>query len=174
MAEPPVEWVAVGRLGRPHGLKGELTVELRTDDPDGRFAAGRELLRVTGAPLKVERSRWHSGRMLVTVAEAADRNQAETLRDTVVYADTTLDPPLGDPDEFYDHQLVGLRVELEDGTLVGTVADVLHPPGADLLAVTREGLDEALIPFVSSVVPTVDLAGRRLVLIPPPGLLEGF
>lgn len=171
MTQPPDHWVAVGRLGRPHGIKGELTVEVRTNDPDQRFAVGTRLLRVKGVPLVVEKLHWHSGRLLVSVEGIGDRNAAETLRDTVVHADTTLDPDLGD-DDFYDHQLVGLRVELVDGELVGRVADVLHPPGADLLAVTREGKDEVLIPFVRALVPTVDRAAGRVVLIPPPGLLD--
>ena len=171
MTQPPDHWVAVGRLGRPHGIKGELTVEVRTDDPDRRFAVGTPLLRATGGPLVVSRLHWHSGRLLVGIEGIADRNAAETLRDTVVHADTTLDPELGE-DDFYDHQLIGLRVELDDGTLVGVVADVLHPPGADLLAVTRDGLDEVLIPFVRALVPTVDRSAGRVVLIPPPGLLD--
>ena len=168
----PGSWVVIGRLGRPHGIRGEITVEVRTDDPDQRFAEGAVLHRESGVPLRVERTHWHNGTLLLAVEGVFDRNGAEALRDTVVHADTSADPPLEDPDEFYDHQLVGLAVVHADGAPVGTVTDVLHTPGGDLLAVERSEGSELLLPFVRAVVPTIDLAARRVIITPPDGLLE--
>lgn len=173
VTDPHDGWVVVGRLGKPHGTRGELTVEVRTDDPEARYADGAVLHRAGSPPLTVAAHRWHNGRLLLTVDGVTDRTGAEALRDTLLLVDPALDPPLEDPDTFYDHQLTGLRVELADGTLVGAIADVLHPPGADLLAVNRsDGADELLVPFVRAVVPTVDLPGRRVVVTPPDGLLD--
>jgi 16S rRNA processing protein RimM len=171
VAVPP-SWVVIGRLGRPHGVRGELTVDVRTDDPDTRFAVGTALRRGDGASLVVTGSHWHSGHLLVAVEGVADRTAAEGLRDTVVYADPAGDPPLEDEDVFYDYELVGLHAELADGRSIGVLREVLHPPGGDLLAITREGGEEVLVPFVRAFVPTVDVAGGRIVLDPPEGLLE--
>lgn len=182
--DPLQGWVVVGRVGRPHGTGGELTVEVRTDDPEARYADGAVLHRAGGKPprpldlpaLVVAGHRWHlvSGRdtLLLTLQGIADRAGAESLRDTLLLVDPSGDPELADEDEFYDHQLLGLAAELPDGTRIGTVTDVLHPPGADLLAVRRLEGEEVLLPFVRAVVPTVDVAGRRLVVTPPPGLLN--
>jgi 16S rRNA processing protein RimM len=82
-------------------------------------------------------------------------------------------PPIDDPDEFYDHQLEGLRVRTVDGQDVGTVAEVLHTPGGELLAVRRdEGAGEVLVPFVTAIVPSVSLADNVIEIDPPEGLLE--
>ena len=81
-------------------------------------------------------------------------------------------PASDDPDEFHVRQLEGLRAELADGTVVGTVTDVVHGPGGELLVLRREGADDALVPFVHAIVPTVDVAGGRVVLTPPEGLLD--
>jgi 16S rRNA processing protein RimM len=168
--------LVVGRVGRPHGLRGEVTVEVRTDDPDRRFAVGAVLVTDPGdrGPLTVTASRWHSGRLLVRFAGCADRDGAEALRDTVLAIDTADLEPLDDPDEFYDHELIGLRVETALGAVVGTVADVLHH-GQDVLVVEGGGQRsgrEILIPFVAALVPDVDVTAGRVVIDPPPGLLD--
>ncbi len=166
--------LVVGRLGRPHGIRGELTVEVRTDEPDLRLAAGSVLATDPAAagPLTVTAARWHSGRLLLAFAGVADRTGAEALRGVLLQAD--IDPARvpEDPAEYYDRQLVGLPVVLADGTAVGELAEVVHLPGQDLLAVRRPGRAEALVPFVAGFVPTVDLAGGRIVIAPPPGLLD--
>src|SRR5690349_19577874 len=128
--------VVVGRIGRPQGIKGEVTVEVRTDAPEERFAPGSVLLH-DGGTLTVEQSRDHSGKLVVLFEGVADRNAAELLRGTVLQVDARGLPPLADDDEYYDSQLVGLEVEQPDGTRLGTVADVLHLPHGDVLAVTR-------------------------------------
>ena len=163
--------VVVGRIGRPHGIRGEVTVEPRTDEPDERFAPGSVLLVDDHRDLVVERLHWHSGRLLVSFAGVHDRNGAEALRGLIVQVERPSDAHPQDPEEFYDSTLTGLAVELVDGTPIGTVADVVHLPGQDLLSV-RIGERDVLVPFVSAIVPTVDVPGGRLVIDPPPGLLD--
>ncbi len=168
--------LVVGRVGRPHGLGGEVTVEVRTDDPDQRFVAGSSLATVPAArgPLTVAGSRWHSGRLLVRFAGYEDRDAAEELRDTILAIDSDELEPLEDPDDFYDHDLIGLQVVTAVGDPVGAVSDVLHY-GQDMLVIegtgTRSGA-EILVPFVAAIVPEVDVAAGRLVIDPPPGLLD--
>lgn len=166
----------VGVVVRPHGLRGELVVEVRTDSPQERFAAGAVLTaRRSGAPdgtLTVESARAHSGRLLVRFVETADRDAAEGLRGTRLLVDADALPPSGDPDEFHVHQLEGLRAELPDGSPAGTVREVVHGPGGELLVLARPELPDALVPFVRAIVPTVDLDAGRIVLDPPEGLLD--
>lgn len=167
----------VGRILRPHGLRGELSVEVRTDDPDQRYTAGSVLGTdppQTG-PLTVRSARWHSGRLLVSFAEVIDRADAESLRGVWLTVDARQVALSEDPDEFHDHQLTGLTVVTVSGDLVGTVTDVLHS-GQALLAVTpapgtgRQA--EILVPFVAAIAVDVDLAAGKLVIDPPAGLLD--
>jgi 16S rRNA processing protein RimM len=162
--------LVVGRVGRPHGIRGELTVQVHTDDPDLRFAAGSVL-----GPLTVASSRWHSGRLLIRFAGYADRDSAEDLRGTLLVMDSAEVTPAG-PDEFHDHQLIGLSVRTVAGEPVGVVTDVLHQ-GQDLLVVQPPagpgpGSDQILVPFVAAIVPEVDVQAGHLVIDPPPGLLD--
>lgn len=165
-----------GVVVRAHGLRGEVVLDVHTDSPDRRFADGAELIaQRPGAPdgvLTIASTRPHSGRLLARFVEASDRAAAEALRGTRLLVAAATLPTSDDPDEFHVHQLEGLRAELVDGTVVGTVADVLHGPGGELLVLRREGAADALVPFVHAIVPTVDLAGGRLVLTPPEGLLD--
>lgn len=164
--------VVVGRIGRPHGIRGEVTVETRTDEPEERFAPGAVLFVDTPAgSLVVSRTHWHSGRLLVTFEGVEDRNGAEALRGLLLNVDRDVDEVPDDPEEFYDSSLVGCLVELMDGTALGEVTDVAHLPSQDLLVVVS-GENEVLVPFISEFVPTVDVAGRRIVIDPPPGLLD--
>jgi 16S rRNA processing protein RimM len=168
--------LVVGRVGRPHGIRGELTVQVHTDDPDLRFAAGSVLATEPAArgPLTISSSRWHSGRLLVTFAGYGDRDSAEDLRGTFLVMDSDDLAPPEDPEEFHDFQLVGLEVRTVAGDRVGVVADVLHQ-GQDLLVVQPPpGLagDQILVPFVAAIVPEVDIAAGRLIIDPPPGLLD--
>ncbi|MGY1844282.1 ribosome maturation factor RimM [Modestobacter sp. SYSU DS0875] len=170
--------MVVGRIGRPHGVRGQVTVEVRTDDPDLRFAPGSVLLTdpPSRGPLTVAGMRWHSGTLLLTLsrpdgAVIADREAADALRNTQLLVPVDALPELDDPDSFYDHQLVGLAAELTDGTPLGEVTAVRHE-GAELLVVRRTDGRELLVPFVAAMVPTVDVAGGRLVVDPPEGLLD--
>jgi len=170
--------VVVGRIGRPHGVRGQVTVEVRTDDPDLRFASGAVLLTdpASRGPLTVAGVRWHSGTLLLQLtgpdgALVADREAADALRNTQLLVPVTDLPELADPDDFYDHQLVGLAAELPDGSPLGEVTGVRHE-GTDLLVVRRPEGGDLLVPFVAAIVPTVDVPGRRVVVDPPEGLLD--
>ncbi|WP_425565953.1 ribosome maturation factor RimM [Pseudonocardia ailaonensis] len=166
----------VGIIARAHGLRGELSVDVRTDSPEERFAEGSVLrARRRGARdsvLTVESSRPHSGRLLVRFREAPDRTAAEELRGVQLLIPLAELAAPADPEEFHVHQLEGLRAELADGTVIGSVREVVLGPAGDLLAIVREGRPDALVPFVSEIVPTVDLAGGRVVVAPPEGLLD--
>jgi 16S rRNA processing protein RimM len=166
----------VGIAVRVHGLRGELVVDLHTDSPEERFAPGASLIaQRPGAPagtLTVEAARPHSGRLLVRFVEAPDRAAAEALRGTRLLVTADAIAPPDDDEEFHVHQLEGLRAELADGTVAGTVREVVHGPGGELLVLARPERADALVPFVRAIVPTVDLAGGRLVLTPPEGLLD--
>ncbi|HEX4586758.1 MAG TPA: ribosome maturation factor RimM [Mycobacterium sp.] len=169
--------LVVGRVAKAHGIAGEVVVEVRTDDPDARFAAGSSL---RGRPSRggpesryvVESVRDHGGRLLVRLDGVADRNAAESLKGTVFVVDSQDLPPIEDPDEFYDHQLEGLEVVTTTGTVVGSVAEVLHTAAGELLSVRTEEEGEVLVPFVSAIVTSVSLADRTIEIDPPEGLLD--
>jgi 16S rRNA processing protein RimM len=168
--------LVVGRIIRPHGLRGELSVEVRTDEPGQRYADGSVLGTdpPSAGPLTVASSRWHSGRLLVSFAEVAERTEAESLRGVWLTVDASEVTLPQDPDEFHDRQLTGLTVVTVSGDVVGTVSDVLHY-GQDLLSVTPAAgtrRSEVLVPFVAAIAVEVDLAAGKLVIDPPPGLLD--
>jgi 16S rRNA processing protein RimM len=172
--------VVVGRIGKPHGLRGEVTVDVRTDEPDRRFVAGARLAAepprgsASGlTSLEIQTLRWHQTTLLVKFAELADRTAAEGARGTLLLAHLDPEEAPEDPEEFYDHQLVGLRVDDLDGTVIGEVTGVLH--GAqDLLQVRAADGRDALVPFVAALVPEVDVAGGRVVVADRPGLVAPF
>jgi len=167
--------VLVGRIGRPHGIAGEVSVAVLTDSPELRFVKGTEFLTEhegRRSSLRLESVRPDRDRLLLTFDGVTDRDQARLLAGTLLLAQVDRDEPTDDPDEFHDHQLEGLAVVLADDTPVGTVTDVLHGAGGELLAVRRPEGGEVLIPFVAAIVTQVDVPGGRLVLDPPEGLLE--
>ncbi len=172
--------VVVGRVGKPHGIRGEVTVEVRTDEPDRRFPVGAALRverpRGVAAPwevLTVTATRWHQSTLLVRFEELGDRTVAESARGLLLHADVPADESPDDPEEFYDHQLVGLAVEDVDGRPLGEVSAVLH--GAqDLLEVRTPDGRDTLVPFVAALVPEVDLPGGRVVVADRPGLVTPF
>lgn len=135
--------LVIGRLGKPHGVRGQISVQVRTDAPEERFAVGTRVVTdpPDRGPLTVTGAHWHSGRLLLSFAGVADRGAAERLRGTMLVVDSTALPELADPDEFYDHQLVGLRAQLAGGERLGVVTDVIHSPGGDLLVVRRDGAE---------------------------------
>ena len=173
--------LVVGRILRPHGIRGELAVQVRTDEPEARFSVGStfdvgpaedKLGSPVGATLTIESVRWHQGRPLIFFAEVADRNVAEEMRDVLLWVDSAVIAAPADPDEFHDHQLVGLDVVTTDGEKVGVVARIDHAPASDMLVVRKEDGTTGLVPFVRAIVPTVDVAGGRVVIDPPGGLLD--
>lgn len=166
--------LVVGRIAKAHGLHGEVGVEVRTDDPDERFADGAVLQTdpPERGPLTIASTRWHSGRLLARFVGLDDRTKAENMRGTMLVVDVDESARPKDPDEFYDHQLIGLRVVTTEGAPIGAVTDVLHLPGQDVLAIERSDGVEVLVPFVAALVPSVDLDGRIVTVEPRPGLLD--
>jgi 16S rRNA processing protein RimM len=200
----------VGHIGKPHGIRGELLVTVRTDEPEARFVAGsvyttqvpRDRRVGTGparggaigastAPavnvgnaagpgvlfrvpekLTLESLRWHQGRVIAVFEGIDDRNVAEQLRGVLLCVDSSQIPAPDDPDEFNDHQLVGLSVVSVQGEKLGEVVRIDHAPASDLIVMRRDGGPDALIPFVRQIVPTVDVAGGKVVVDLPDGLLD--
>lgn len=168
--------LVVGRIAKAHGVTGELVVDVRTDDPDERFSAGNllRLRRSRGGgedSVVIESVRPHGARLLVRLRGVADRDTAEALRGALFLVDSADLPPISDPDEFYDHQLEGLRVRTVDGREIGTVTEVLHTAGGELLSV-RTGDGEVLVPFVGAIVTRVSLSDGTVEIDPPEGLLD--
>lgn len=164
--------LVVGRVGRPHGLRGEVRIEVRTDEPEVWLAPGSSLfLQSESGPLiTVEAARWHGRHLVVRFEGHHDRTSVEALNGRWLLRPALVDESTGDPDEWYDHQLVGLQVRDEGGSAVGEVTQVVHLPGQDLLAVqTPDG--ERLVPLAAALVPVVDVAGGFLVVADRPGLL---
>lgn len=169
--------LVVGRVAKAHGVTGELTVDVRTDDPQGRFLPGATL---RGRPPRggaereyvIESMRSHGDRLLVRLVGVGDRDSADALRGTLFLVDSADLPPIGDPDEFYDHQLEGMTVTTVAGDRVGTVSEVLHTAAGELLSVKDPEGAEILVPFVSAIVTAVSLENRAIEIDPPDGLLE--
>ncbi|WP_175409333.1 ribosome maturation factor RimM [Streptomyces sp. TRM64462] len=166
--------LVVARIGRAHGIKGEVTVEVRTDEPELRLAPGAVLATDPAAagPLTIETGRVHSGRLLLRFAGVHDRTAAEALRNTLLIADVDPDERPEEPDEYYDHQLIDLDVVLADGTEVGRITEISHLPSQDLFIVERPDGSEVMIPFVEEIVTDVDLVEQKAVISPPPGLID--
>ncbi|MGW4478605.1 ribosome maturation factor RimM [Rhodococcus triatomae] len=171
--------LVVGRVAKSHGIRGELAVEIRTDEPELRFAVGAVLRGRKPRDRKltdytVEAAREHSGRLLLRLKGVDDRNAADAMRGTLFVVDSADLPPSDDPDAFYDYELEGLEVRLADGTVVGTVNEVLHSAAGELLSVRPAGAEsgEILVPFVTAIVPVVSVADGYVEIDPPEGLLD--
>lgn len=166
--------LVVARIGRAHGIRGQVSVEVRTDEPELRLAPGAVLMTdpPSAGPLTIASGKVHSGRLLLTFEGVADRNGAEALRNVLLIAEVDPDELPEDPEEFYDHQLIGLDVVLADGTEVGEVREIAHLPSQDLLIVRRADGREVMVPFVEEIVPEIDLEEQRVVITPPPGLID--
>lgn len=177
-APPPgTTQLRVGRLTKAHGLKGALKLELFTDEPERRFVPGATFtLQVPtsspwhGKTIELTELRWYNSHAVGFFVGIDDREAAETLVRAILWVDHDLTEVPAESDAWYDHQLVGLRA-LRGGTEVGRVVRVEHFPAQDLLAIDT-GSGEVLVPFVSAIVPTVDIAAGTVTLTPPPGLFE--
>ena len=169
--DPLVE-VVVGVLARAHGVRGDVAVDVRTDEPERRFVPGAQLrVEGTGRLLTVVSARDHSGRLLVRFEGLDDRTAAEGARGLVLVTDVPVDEVPAEEGEYYDRQLVGLDAVTPDGGSIGRVLAVLHPGPQDLLEIgTATG--PRLVPFVEALVPEVDLVSGRLVIADVPGLLS--
>ncbi|KUJ39978.1 ribosome maturation factor RimM [Streptomyces sp. NPDC093228] len=166
--------LVVARIGRAHGIKGEVTVEVRTDEPELRLAPGAVLATEPAAvgPLTIATGRVHSGRLLLRFDGVQDRTAAEALRNTLLIAEIDPDELPEGEDEYYDHQLMDLDVVTVDGTEVGRITEISHLPHQDLFVVERPDGTEVLIPFVEEIVTEIDLEEQRAVIDPPPGLID--
>ena len=164
--------LVIARIGRARGLGGEVSVELRTDIPQDRFVVGAVLQTdPPGAgPLTLTSAQHDSGPWYLRFAEATTREAAEGLRGVLLVVEQDASD---EEDAWYPHELVGLRAERPSGEVVGTVSGIEHPPAHDLLVIHEPGGTTALIPFVAAMVPVVDVAGGRVVVDPPFGLLAG-
>lgn len=163
--------VVVGRIGRAHGIRGDVSIEVRTDEPESRFIVGGELITDSGRHLRIRDVRWHSGRLLLAFDGVEDRTEVEKLRGMLLQVERDEAETPEDPEEFYDSALIDCRVVDGDGVDFGTVREVAHLPAHDLLVIDHEG-SEVLIPFVREFVPEVDIAACRIVVTPPEGLLD--
>lgn len=166
--------LVVARIGRAHGIKGEVTVEVRTDEPELRLGPGAVLATDPAAtgPLTIATGRVHSGRLLLRFEGVRDRTGAEALRNTLLIAEVDPAELPEDPEEFYDHQLMDLDVVLADGTEIGRITEITHLPSQDLFIVERPDGSEVMIPFVEEIVTEIDLEEQRAVISPPPGLID--
>ncbi|MGV9423478.1 ribosome maturation factor RimM [Streptomyces sp. NPDC003656] len=166
--------LVVARIGRAHGIKGEVTVEVRTDEPELRLGPGAVLTTdpASAGPLTIAAGRVHSGRLLLRFEGVNDRTGAEALRNTLLIADVDPDELPEEEDEYYDHQLMDLDVVTADGTEVGRITEISHLPSQDLFIVERPDGSEVMIPFVAEIVREIDLAEQKAVITPPPGLID--
>lgn len=164
--------VTVAHIGRAQGLKGEVSLDLRTDIPEERLSPGAvlETVPASAGPLTVVKARTASGRWYALFAQVSDRNGAEELRGVELLAEAD---DADEDDAWYVHELVGLRVERPDGAVLGKVTDLLAMPAQDLLEIRQPDGFKALIPFVAEFVPEVDIEGGRVIITPPYGLLSG-
>jgi 16S rRNA processing protein RimM len=172
------EPVVVARIGKPHGLRGEVTVQLHTDDPERRFAVGATLATQVTAGTSVPRAltirstRVHQGTWLLGFDEVSDRTDAESLRGTRLVVDAADLTPSNDDDGWYEDELRGLPVLTRDGTRLGEVTRLELGAVQDLLVVALDTGGDAYLPLVEAIVPEVDVDGGRVVVDPPEGLLE--
>jgi 16S rRNA processing protein RimM len=166
--------LVVARIGRAHGIKGEVTVEVRTDEPELRLAPGAVLATdpASAGPLTIETGRVHSGRLLLRFEGVRDRTAAEALRNTLLIAEVDPDELPEEEDEYYDHQLMDLDVVTVDGAEVGRITEISHLPSQDLFVVERPDGSEVYVPFVQEIVVEIDLEEQRAVIDPPPGLID--
>ena len=158
--------LCVGRIGRPHGIKGEATIEVRTNEPEKRFADGAIISTDNHGEFEVESSRNHNGILLLKLVGVDDRNGIEALRNSLLYCDVDVEEKSENPDEYHFQQLIGCAVELEDGSNFGKVKEVLDLPAQAVLVIESKG-SEVMVPFVKVWVPSVDIANKRIVIREP-------
>lgn len=171
--------VRVARIGRPHGIRGEVTVQVFTDFPEARFMTGNQFSvrskhrdRTTFRELTIEGIRWNKQILLVKFQEFSDRNTAEALRDSELYAQAA---DRSDDDEgWYASELVTMTVHQESlqSPAIGKVSGLINGAAQDLLKITLHNGREVLLPFVEEIVPEIDESSHAVVITPPPGLLE--
>ena len=161
--------LVVGRIGRAHGVLGEATVQVQTDDPDLRFKVGAKLILDNGKDLTIRSSRWHNQILLLAFDGVVDRNQIEELRDQMISAE--VDITSLSPGEYHYQQLLGCQVFLQSDELIGEVDEIVKLPSQDLLSVANNG-KKVLIPMVKKIIISIDILTKKIVIDPPEGLLD--
>ena len=161
--------LVVGRIGRAHGVLGEATVQVQTDDPDLRFKVGAKLILDNGKDLTIRSSRWHNQILLLAFDGVVDRNQIEELRDQMISAE--VDITSLSPGEYHYQQLLGCQVFLQSDELIGEVDEIVKLPSQDLLSVAKNG-KKVLIPMVKKIIISIDVSTKKIVVDPPEGLLD--
>lgn len=161
--------LVVGRIGRAHGVLGEATIDVQTDDPDLRFKVGSKLTLDSGQELTIKSSRWHNQILLLGFEGVNDRNQIESLRDQLISSQVDLSALA--PGEYHYQQLIGCQVYLQNNDLVGQVSEVVKLPGQDLLSVDKNG-SQVMIPMVKQIIISIDVLAKKIVVNPPEGLLD--
>lgn len=163
----------VARIGKPHGIRGEVTVQVLTDAPGDRFVPGTQFVvePASAGPLTIVSARWNKDILLLAFEEIETRNEAETVRGAKLFIETEELDEDDDDEGWYEHELVGLDVRVGD-KVVGKVSGLNTLPVQDLLVVTATDGKEILIPFVEQIVPEVNVGGKYIVVTPPPGLFE--
>ena len=161
--------LVVGRIGRAHGVLGEATVQVKTDDPDVRFKVGAKLSLDNGKDLTIRSARWHNQILLLAFDGIIDRNQIEELRDHMISAE--VDITSLSPGEYHYQQLLGCKVFLQSNELIGEVDEIVKLPGQDLLSVAKNG-KKVLIPMVKKIIISIDVSTKKIVVDPPEGLLD--
>jgi len=164
--------VVVARIGKAHGLRGEVTVQVLTGAPDERFVPGATFVTEPpeAGPLVLRSARDNNGILLLGFEHTQDRSGAEALRGIKLLAEVLVDDQ--DEEAWFERDLVGLKAVTVGGLQVGEVTALESRPAQDLLVLRLTDGREALVPFVAAIVPEVDIAGGRVVLDPPPGLLN--
>ena len=161
--------LVVGRIGRAHGVLGEATVQVQTDDPDLRFKVGAKLILDNGKDLTIRSARWHNQILLLAFDGVVDRNQIEELRDQMISAE--VDITSLSPGEYHYQQLLGCQVFLQSDELIGEVDEIVKLPSQDLLSVANNG-KKVLIPMVKKIIISIDILTKKIVVDPPEGLLD--
>jgi 16S rRNA processing protein RimM len=163
VTEQRPRWIAVGRINRPHGVKGEVVIQ-PLSEVETRFAAGSQLfLREDERdPLTVAEARPHRGRLLVTFEGVRDRNSAEAMAGAFLFVPSSSAPPLPEG-EYWAHELVGCDVLTDEGRALGPIREIIHTPANDVW-VTQGEEGETLIPALKDVVKDVDLPARRVIV----------
>jgi 16S rRNA processing protein RimM len=162
----------VARIGKPHGIRGEVTVQVLTDAPADRFVPGTEFVvePASVGPLTVVSARWNKDILLLAFEEIETRNDAETLRGAKLFIETE-ELDRDDDEGWYEHELVGLEARV-GSQVVGKIAALHTMPVQDLLVVEAPDGKEILIPFVEQIVPEVNVAEGFVLLTPPAGLFD--
>ena len=165
--------VVVGRLGRPHGVHGEISVEVRTDDPENRFAIGAKItVKENNKKLTVASTRWHLSRLLIKFEEIQDRTQVDAVRGKLLVVEVDPNEATLGNNEFYEFQLIDLEVFNTNNEKLGVVKEVLPGSAQALIVVKTLDNKEVMVPFVNQLVPEVDIKNKRVVMNPPNGLFD--